>query len=251
MPLDALPAEMPVALCATFDWSQLRPAEKALATREVRDRVERGERPEKLVPLACSRGKFKMGRFVDEDGNVYRLRDVTYVLGEVPETQPDLRAYRRARAWEVGTVVVAVAASPALLSTSIFSASLYAGLGVAATNANGTAKAALARAVTTYNATTFWHATEETYAAVHAVPTSVARATELVHAARGCTVDRADARFLADAELVWGYAKQGYDAGALVHAAEAAPADTGCDLAAALPAGLAVLAQPKAVAEVE
>lgn len=254
MPLfAALPPELPATLCATFDWDTLRPAERTLASREVTARIEAGVRPEKLAPLSCTRGRFKPGRFVDESGTVYRLRDVTRLLAEVPDTRADLRAYREARLVEAGAATAAVATATGLILAPaggvgvplMVAGGAGLGTGVLSANASGSATAALARALTTYNATSFWSATEQSYTfADNGVPTSVARATELVLAARSCTTDHADPAFKANAQVVWRYAGEGFDAGALVQASELAPADTGCDLAAVLPAGFEVLHAP-------
>lgn len=246
MPLLAPPDAEVATLCATFDWNALRPGRAALARDVVERRIAEGDRPARVLPLACSRGRFRVGRFVDEEGNVYRVSDVALLLGEVPETRPDLDAYRRARVLEGVTVGVAAAASPTLLLGPGWWP-VYLGVGVLATNQNGTARASLARAVATYNAATFWEQAEDGYAALDpAISRGLARTTELVHRSRGCVVAMDDPDFVMDAAVVWSYAEAGYDAGALLQAAERAPAGLGCDLSAVMEAGLAAEAMAQA-----
>jgi hypothetical protein len=252
MPLD-FHHEIPAGVCSAIDWAHTSIAAQATERSEVRRRVAAGERPERLVPLACVRGKFRVGRFVDEQGAVYRLDDVVLLLNEVPDTRADLRVYRRQRAVEIASTTVAVAVVPVAVAVPLmfpFNVSLLAA-GLPAANASGSARAALARAVSTYNSASFWQASEKAYAGLDAtiptkIPTSVLRTTELLTAARGCATTHDDPRFAADAQVVWDYARAGYDASALVVAAEAAPASATCDLHAALADGLALTIRPAA-----
>jgi hypothetical protein len=245
MPLFAT-ADIPASLCAAIDWDRVTPARHALTPEVLRERATAGTLPEHLVPISCVKGKFRPGRFVDDDGNVYRLHDAVGILEEVPEARPAVNAYRHARRVETATVAVAIVVMPtALWAPFLVGPILPLATGVPAANAAGSARTALARAVTAYNAAHFWERAEADYTVPDAsIPASAVRATELVLGERDCSIAHDDPAFLTNAQDVLGYAGKGYDVTTLIRAVDASPV-AGCDLHAVIEAGLPQVVRAK------